>query len=522
MNGMKAKSTDLSKRVPSSLYLKGRVDSSDRGSRRSSKLEIGLGLRKDWGEAIAEGDNNMVMATRRKLGRSTRKLGRCTQSQTLLVVFFVLVITSVIQLKSATSVISLYSHYEDYHTNTVPSGGSRGHIDIDHREQTSPARTPSHMHKQGQNVEEEFFWEADPHNCHAVDNICYANNLKRWFYFQQEGEQRTTNIYQPSFALENVHIMQHVDVSSVTVKPTLSQLNLSDRCTLSNVDNHVVLQTAYNDMIGEFYGRTLRPMSMMMKKYPPDPNNLQFYVHMMKGSGKLYDAHDLFLGAFSNNKAMSWLDMFTKNDDIMENHTSCQCYRRFVMCGYTTVENNNTKCEMAFGNLELPNVAQTLCQHGIELNLMSKMEEVQLDGILSNINVTKNVTTREKVKQYVRKTPLNVALKQPSKASSVLGTLSPRNAFDGIIGTRWASEALDNQTLTVDLESVHDIQKVVVVWEHASAKEYSIQVSNDEIQWETVWKSVPDRTGEGAVESVLTNVIGRYIRMQGIQRSTKW
>ena len=277
-------------------------------------------------------------------------------------------------------------------------------------------------------------------------------------------------------------------------------------------------------------------MSRMMKAYPTDPNNLQFYVHMLRGSGKIYDAHDLFLSAFSNNKPTSWVDMFTKNEHDSvggtNNQTECRCYRRFVMCGYSVVENNpnHAKCELAFDDLELPNdVAQALCQRDTNLNLMSKMEDSQLDLMLSKVNVTESATIRAKVMKYVRETPTNAALNRPSNASSVEGHLHPRYAFDGSINTRWGSKAprlgsgvSAGQTLSVDLESLHNISKVVIVWEHASAKDYDIQVSYDEVRWTTVWSKADGYDGMGTVESVLSNVDGRYVRMQGNVPSTKW
>ena len=389
-----------------------------------------------------------------------------------------------------------------------------------------------------------FFWEASD-NCHAVDNICYDTKNEKWFYFENSEQHQDGAFRQPSMVLYNAgHV--HFDVASAaaTKKPKLSQLNLSlhyhhheeneeqlqTTCTLSKVNSHVVVRSNSNDMIGEFYAGTVEPMSRMIKMHPiDDPKNLQLYVHLMKGSGKIFDGHKLFLSPFSNNTPMSWIDMFTK-DDEMNQHTGdrCQCYRQFVMCGYEVAKkDDDAKCDIAMSKLGLLpiDIQQTLCRHGVSLNTMSRMDEDELYTMLSKVIITDNTTTAtttraqaQKVTNYLRENPVNVALNGKASATSLTGGFRPRFAFDGVSDTKWVSEKLDNESLTVDLVLLFNISKVVILWVGASGA-YDIQVSTNNDTWTTV---ASHEDGDEEIESVLsTNITCRYVRMQGNKASTE-
>ncbi|BDZ41354.1 hypothetical protein GCM10025865_06530 [Paraoerskovia sediminicola] len=92
-----------------------------------------------------------------------------------------------------------------------------------------------------------------------------------------------------------------------------------------------------------------------------------------------------------------------------------------------------------------------------------------------------------------------------------------RAAVDGDLGTRWASEFSDDQSITVDLGAVHSIQRVDLVWEGAYGKKFDIQVSDDGTSWTTA-KSVTD--GTGGEQSVAVDTSGRFVRVQGVERGT--
>jgi len=100
----------------------------------------------------------------------------------------------------------------------------------------------------------------------------------------------------------------------------------------------------------------------------------------------------------------------------------------------------------------------------------------------------------------------------------------PSEAVDGdAFNTRWASSWLDvsnpdSEWLTVDLGAVFSIKRVVIKWE-APAKNYLIQVSSDNTTWTTIFANDGCGGNETDHLSNLTG-IGRYVRMQGVQRGT--
>lgn len=116
----------------------------------------------------------------------------------------------------------------------------------------------------------------------------------------------------------------------------------------------------------------------------------------------------------------------------------------------------------------------------------------------------------------------NVALKKPATASSVESgtTLVATNSNDGSTSTRWSSLFSDPQWLTIDLQGIYNISQIILKWETASGKNYTLDVSNDNTTWTTV-KTVTNGTG-GTETWNLSGVSGRYLRMYGTARNTAW
>ena len=102
-----------------------------------------------------------------------------------------------------------------------------------------------------------------------------------------------------------------------------------------------------------------------------------------------------------------------------------------------------------------------------------------------------------------------------------LGNL-PANAVDGDLTTRWSSVYSDPQWYQVDLGAKYNITQVVLYWETASAKNYTIDVSDDGIIWSTIM--VKSNMPSGARTDIINNLsgTGRYIRMYGTARTTNW
>ena len=116
--------------------------------------------------------------------------------------------------------------------------------------------------------------------------------------------------------------------------------------------------------------------------------------------------------------------------------------------------------------------------------------------------------------------PANLARGKKVVASSASGTGAAAMAVDGGAGSRWQSDANDNQWIYVDLGRKEQINNVVIKWENAYAKAYKIQVSNDANSWKTV-KEVAD--SKGVTETVdFKNTKARYVRVAGVKRATEY
>ncbi|WP_169801419.1 beta-N-acetylglucosaminidase domain-containing protein [Neobacillus drentensis] len=110
--------------------------------------------------------------------------------------------------------------------------------------------------------------------------------------------------------------------------------------------------------------------------------------------------------------------------------------------------------------------------------------------------------------------------KKADASSSEVSWLTPNLAVDGNNNTRWASLYTDNQWLSVDLGQVYSIDKVKLYWESAYGKQYKIQVSNDGSQWTDVYTELNSNGGTDEIQ--FPAVEARYVKMQGIKRSSSW
>ena len=114
---------------------------------------------------------------------------------------------------------------------------------------------------------------------------------------------------------------------------------------------------------------------------------------------------------------------------------------------------------------------------------------------------------------------LNLALGKPATASSTeSATYSAALAVDGDAGTRWASAFSDPSWIAVDLGSSLTFNRVVLRWEAAFGKSYTIDVSGDGSSWNSVYTQ-PSGLG-GTEDFTFPSTTARYIRMNGTARAT--
>lgn len=119
----------------------------------------------------------------------------------------------------------------------------------------------------------------------------------------------------------------------------------------------------------------------------------------------------------------------------------------------------------------------------------------------------------------------NIALGKSIVASSIQGTsYAAGKANDDNFTSRWSSASSDPQWIKIDLGAINAINKVVLNWQNASGKNYTLEVSDD-INFTTkttVANVVNGPSGEHIATFDLSNVLGRYIRMYGTARNTKY
>lgn len=115
----------------------------------------------------------------------------------------------------------------------------------------------------------------------------------------------------------------------------------------------------------------------------------------------------------------------------------------------------------------------------------------------------------------------NIAYGKSVWVSSVeSGNYSGINIVDADGNTRWSSSYNDNQNVIIDLGQKKIISKVRIDWEAAYAKQFQIQISNDNSSWTTVYENY-NASGEDSVIE-FAPVEARYVKAYLIKRGTEW
>ncbi|GGN09898.1 hypothetical protein FHR83_003236 [Actinoplanes campanulatus] len=109
---------------------------------------------------------------------------------------------------------------------------------------------------------------------------------------------------------------------------------------------------------------------------------------------------------------------------------------------------------------------------------------------------------------------------KPATASSVESAAFPAsNAVDGNLGTRWSSAFSDPQWLQVDLGASATITSIVLDWESAYARSFSVKASANAQSWTTLYSTA---AGTGGKQTVNVNGTARYVRLETGARATQW
>ncbi len=114
---------------------------------------------------------------------------------------------------------------------------------------------------------------------------------------------------------------------------------------------------------------------------------------------------------------------------------------------------------------------------------------------------------------------VNLSIGSIASASSEIGGNLAAHAVDGDPSTRWESDFSDPQTLTLDLQQEAAISAIRIVWEAAYSSVYTIEGSQDGVNWEML-VSEHDGNGGTRLHLVDSTTAFRYVRLTGIARGT--
>ncbi|GAB2619851.1 hypothetical protein Aab01nite_34030 [Paractinoplanes abujensis] len=109
--------------------------------------------------------------------------------------------------------------------------------------------------------------------------------------------------------------------------------------------------------------------------------------------------------------------------------------------------------------------------------------------------------------------------KTATASSSESAAFPASNAVDGNLGTRWSSAFSDPQWLQVDLGASATISSVVLNWEAAYARGFSLKTSANGSSWTTIYNTT---NGAGGRQALTVSGTGRYVRLETTVRATQW
>ena len=187
---------------------------------------------------------------------------------------------------------------------------------------------------------EEFWERTEGSKCFHIDNVC--NWKDGWFYGpNREGGHNQASYYQPTATLigtmsEDIWMLNWDNLIDFHVDERIQMSISSDShgrydegaCSFSPTPNHLVAQSAYNEMMGEFYVRTIRGLNRWMRDYPQiSEDDVRIYVHFVERYD-MFEGHRLFLAGLPNN------NVFESFASLMPRNDTCQCFRKLIFCGY--------------------------------------------------------------------------------------------------------------------------------------------------------------------------------------------
>ncbi len=246
------------------------------------------------------------------------------------------------------------------------------------------------------------------------------------------------------------------------------------------------------------YGKVLKVKRRQIKMAN---NNIYAYIYI--------DKHEsiLFIHNFNESKEMIDLKFFKKDPYIKK-------------CKVFDLLNNKIKCEDGVTLNKLKNFTLEKYESLIfRITDNSKTEHGYVNLSRDRITLDDILILDNNVKKIIGK-----LIKPGSVTVSSVHDNNPqlkfKNLIDNNLNTRWSSEFNDDQWIIIDLKGKEKISGLVLNWETAYARSYSISVSDDKDNWKKIYT---DNNCNGAVDKInLNSVYTRFIRLDLLKRATPW
>jgi PKD repeat protein len=139
---------------------------------------------------------------------------------------------------------------------------------------------------------------------------------------------------------------------------------------------------------------------------------------------------------------------------------------------------------------------------------------------ISNGTASKTFTKNNFI-QLISKNTANLAMfSKIYSSSNESSAYPPQQAIDGDLNTRWASQFADPQWIMVELDTIYTVGRLVLKWENAYGRKYTIQTAIDTSAWQTVFT---ETKGNGGTDDVpFSPVEAKFIRLYGTTRGTSY
>ena len=99
---------------------------------------------------------------------------------------------------------------------------------------------------------------------------------------------------------------------------------------------------------------------------------------------------------------------------------------------------------------------------------------------------------------------------------------NPANVLDGKLNSRWSSKFEFPQNLDIKLPQNIDLKSLEIIWEGAYAKHYTVKVSENGIDWETILVE-KNKTNKDAKLIELNEALSvKYLRFDFIEKGTHY